>query len=519
MGMAVTTSGRGSWWFVLGLSSVVGCATSSAKLDQPYQETILPADISETAAFDPSPAPIPNSQPPVQLASHQQSSEIQPPVLEPTTILPPAVHAFEQPTFSVAQAPAPVAVDNGMIGGLSLQQIQDLALANNPTIRQSSATAFAAQDYQYQVGRYANPNVGYTGSQLADQNTDQHLVFVEQEFVTAHKLQLNENVLGHAVQAQRWDVESQRFRVLTDVRMAFLDALVAQRRMEVIDNFQQVAAKGAELAEKRFKAMETAQSDQLQAEIQLNEVEVMRQQAQFKWDAAWQAMAAIAGVPEMSKSQLVGSLNPATGDLNWDDVYHNLLANSPELRSAYSRVSKTRANLSRQEVQAIPNLTAQLQAGHDNGTGSGMINVQVGAPIPVFNANRGNISAAYREYARATHSVKRVEMSLKARLAEVSRQYDSAMVAVKRYEEQILPKAKRTLDLAEQAYEAGEFSFIQVLIVRRTYFDTNLQYIESLGELAKAHAQIDGLLLTGGLDEPGDFQDGDTLRGQTFSQQ
>lgn len=517
--MAVTTSGRGSWWFVLGISSVVGCATSSTMWDQPYQESTLPADISQTATLDPSPAPVPKTQPEVQLASHQQLPEQQPSVLEPTFLLPPAVHAFEQPTFTVAQAPAPLSVTDNVSGGISLQEIQDLALANNPTIRQSSASAFAAQDYQYQVGRYANPNVGYTGSQLADQNTDQHLVFVEQEFVTAHKLRLNENVLGHAVQAQRWDVESQRFRVLTDVRLAFLDALVAQRRIEVIDNFHEVVAKGAELAEKRFKAMETAQSDQLQAEIQLNEVEVMRQQAQYKWDAAWQAMAATAGVPNMAKSQLVGDLKAASAEMDWEDVYNNLLASSPELRAACSRVAKTRANLSRQEVQAIPNLTAQIQAGHDNGTGSGMINVQVGAPIPVFNNNRGNVSAAYREYARATHSVKRVEMSLKARLAEVSRQYDSAMVAVKRYEDQILPKAKKTLDLAEQAYSAGEFSFIQVLIVRRTYFDTNLQYIDSLGELAKAYAQIDGLLLTGGLDEPSDFQDGDALRGQTFSQQ
>lgn len=516
--MAVTTSSRSSWWFALGLSSVIGCAAPPTAWQQPYQEQIPPADVAEGSREAPPVENVSVEKPPVQLVSHQGESVLQAPKLEPTALIPPAFDAMQQPTFTVAQGPDP-AVPEMPGGGISLQEIQDLALANNPTIRQSSATAFATQDYQYQVGRYANPSAGYTGSQLADQNTDQHLVYVEQEFVTAHKLRLNENVLGHAVQAQRWDVESQRYRVLTDVRLAFLDALVAQRRMEVIDNFRQVAAKGAELAAQRFKAMETAQSDQLQAEIQLNEVEVLRQQAQYTWDAAWQAMAATAGVPEMAQSELAGQLKTDGGQMNWEEVYSNLLASSPELQAACSRVNKARANLSRQEVQAIPNVTAQLQAGHDNSTGSGMINVQIGAPIPVFNKNTGNMSAAYREYSRATHAVKRVEMSLKARLAEVSRQYDSALVAVKRYEEQILPKAKQTLDLAEQAYSAGEFSFIQVLIVRRTYFDTNLQYIDSLGQLAKAHAQIDGLLLTGGLDEPGDFAEGDALRGQTFSQQ
>ncbi|QDU78290.1 Cobalt-zinc-cadmium resistance protein CzcC precursor [Bremerella volcania] len=509
--MAVGKLNVWQWSLVLAVPSFAGCVLPYSK-PATYSEEIVPV----------APASISQSEgkPDVALVDHQEPiSVIQPPVLEPTNILPPETSPSDIPAFEVAQATKVPAIPTSTASGLTLAQLQDLALANNPTIRQISASAQAASDYRYQVGLSANPVVGYSGSQLADQNTDQHLVTVDREFVTAGKLDLNRNVLGHAVEAQKWDVESQRYRVLTDVRLAFVDALVAQRRMDVIDDFHGVVAKGAELAQKRFEAKEASQSDQLQAEIQLNEVEVLRQQAQFAWDAAWQEMAATAGVPNMQRSQLSGELNPQVGNLEWEAIYSDLLGNSPELRASYSRVHQARANMSRQEVQHIPNILAGIQAGHDNSTGSGMINVTVGAPIPVFNDNSGNVSAAYREYCRATHAVKRIEMSLKARLAGVAKEYDSALVAVERYEQQILPKAKRTLDLSEQAYAAGEFSFIQVLIVRRTYFDTNLQYISALGELAKAHAKIDGLLLTGGLDEPTDFQGSDALRGQTFSQQ
>ena len=509
--MAVGKLNVWQWSLVLAVPSFAGCVLPYSK-PATYSEEIVPLD----------PAPISKSEKKsdVKLVGHQEPfSVIQPPVLEPTSILPPEIAPADIPAFEVAQATQLPAMPKVEGAGLTLAQLQDLALANNPTIRQISASAQAASDYRYQVGLSANPIVGYAATQLADQNTDQHVVTVDREFVTAGKLDLNRNVLGHAVEAQKWDVESQRYRVLTDVRLAFIDALVAQRRIDVIDDFHAVVAQGAELAQKRFEAQEASQSDPLQAEIQLNEVEILRQQAQFSWDAAWQEMAATAGVPNMERGQLSGELNPQVGNLEWDAIYGDLLGNSPELQASYSCVHQARANMSRQEVQHIPNILAGIQAGHDNSTGSGMINVSIGAPIPVFNDNSGNVSAAYREYCRATHAVKRIEMSLKARLAGVAKEYDSALVAVERYEQQILPKAKKTLDLSEQAYAAGEFSFIQVLIVRRTYFDTNLQYIGALGELAKAHAKIDGLLLTGGLDEPTDFQGGDALRGQTFSQQ
>ncbi|GAA4430884.1 hypothetical protein GCM10023155_23990 [Bremerella cremea] len=508
---------RGNWWIALGLTGIVGCTSGPGSWKQAYHEPVAPPEVSAAAKL---PAQVAQPVPEAELVSHDQHhSVIESTSLIPTAILPPQNELIDGPIFNIAQAPTPPRVPTSAEPGVTLQYMQDLALANNPTIRQSSASALAASDYQYQVGLSANPIVGYQASQLADANTDQHVVSVEREFVTAHKLGLNQNVLGHAAEAQRWDVESQRYRVMTDVRLAFVDALVAQRRIDVIEDFQTVVAKGADLAKKRFEAREASQSDQLQAEIQLNEVEVLRQQADIAWEAAWQEMAATAGVPDMDRARLDGELSPDSANMNWENIYSTLLGSSPELRASYSRVNQARANMSRQEVQAIPNVTAQLQAGHDNGTGSGMVNLSVGAPIPVFNDNSGNISAAYREYCRATHDVKRIEMSLKARLAGVSKEYDSALVAVKRYEQQILPKAKQTLDLAEQAYTAGEFSFIQVLIVRRTYFDTNLNYITALGDLAKAHAQIDGLLLTGGLDQPTDFQGGDALRGQTFGQQ
>lgn len=402
---------------------------------------------------------------------------------------------------------------------LALVDIEQIALENNPTIRQLSASVQKARGFRNQVGLCPNPTLGYSATQLDDEDTDQHVAFVEQEFVTGEKLQLNRRVLDRSVQAFSFDLESQRLRVLTDVRVQFYEALAAQRRIELTDSFYDVTRTGTEVSRKRKEALETSQVDFLQAEVQMAEMDVARGQARVAFTGACRELMALAGVPNSPPVVLDGDLRPRALEQDWDSTYQTLIVSSPELNAARTRVQESRAMYVRQTAQATPNLTAMLGAGSDNGTGSSLINFQVGAPIPVYNRNRGNITAAYAAYCRATHEVQRIEASLKARLAAVARDFDAAAVGVKNYETVILPKADETLRLSELAYSAGEFDFLQVLIVRRTFFEANLKYVQALADLAKAHARVDGLLLTGGLDQPADFDGDDSLRGQTFSQQ
>ncbi|WP_345327521.1 TolC family protein [Novipirellula rosea] len=403
--------------------------------------------------------------------------------------------------------------------GLTLEAIESIALANNPTIAELVATTQKAAGFKTQVGLRANPMVGYNGTQIADQGTDQHTVFISQTIITGDKLALNRAVLNEALRAQLMQLEAQKYRIVTDIRITFYDALAAQQRVNLIRDFQSVADKGVDLAEQLKEAKEGSQLEVVQANVQKNEIDLTLRQAQVRYEAAWRQLAALAGDPRMIPTRLQGVLPEAESTLDWPSVASTMIASSPEVQAAQARVTRAKANLCRQNVQPIPNLDVQFAAGVDNGTGSGIINLQVGAPIPVFNRNQGNISAARAEYVRASREVERIENAIKARLAAVSGDYDSSLAAVDQYSSDILPNAKEGLELAELAYKAGETSFVQVLVARRTYFDTNLAFLTSQVQLAQARARVDGFVLTGGLDAVVDNSGDDSLRGLTFSQQ
>jgi cobalt-zinc-cadmium efflux system outer membrane protein len=361
--------------------------------------------------------------------------------------------------------------------------------------------------------------LGYFGSQLADLGTDQHGPFIEQEFVRGDKLQRNRQVLQYTLRVQSCEAQAQRLRVLTDVRTRFYEALAAQQELAAIREFTVIAERGLQVANFRKEAEEASEIDVLQSRTLLSEIQLARAQVEARYRGAWGDLTAIAGVPDLMPMRLASDVPAPIEYPSWETIAADTLARSPEMAAASELVGEKRAFLARQQVQPVPNLIAQVGGGYDNGTNTGLINVQVGAPLPLVNKNTGNIAAAQADYVRAVQNARRVEYSIRSRLARTAQEYDAALASVQKYEQEIIPQTQRALTLSEQAYAAGELYFLQVLVVRRSFFDAQVELIKARARLAQAGALVEGLVLTGGLDLTPDYTSGDGLRGQSFGGQ
>ena len=119
----------------------------------------------------------------------------------------------------------------GALPGMTLAQLEDMAARCNPTLAQAAARVQAAHGQYVQAGLYPNPVVGYQASEIGDEGrAGQQGGFIGQEVVTAGKLRLNRDIASQEIRQAEYAWEAQRFRVLSDVRRAFYDVLVAQRR-------------------------------------------------------------------------------------------------------------------------------------------------------------------------------------------------------------------------------------------------------------------------------------------------
>lgn len=384
--------------------------------------------------------------------------------------------------------------------GMTLGELEAMAERCNPTLVQALARVQAARGQYLQVGLYPNPVVGYQGTEIGNEGrAGQQGGFVGQEIVTAGKLRLNRDVASQEIRQAEYAWEAQRFRVLTDVRRGFYEVLVAQRAMELTEQLVGIGERGVKAAEELRKAKEVARTDVLQARIEFDSAKLLLERARNRYTGAWRSLAAVVGDPALQPTSLAGSLQDGTVQLTWEDTLNRLWASSPQLAGAQAGVARAQAALNRECAGRIPNVDVQAGVQYDNATRDTIAGVQVGVPIPIYNRNQGNIRRAQAELTAAQYEVGRVRLALQQRLATVFEQYATAHQQVGRYTSDILPNAQESLKLVSAGYRQGEFSYLVLLTAQRTYFQTNLAYLDALRELRTSAAAIEGNLLTDSL--------------------
>lgn len=405
----------------------------------------------------------------------------------------------------LSQPPSVEVIPPGTVQGMATQSLEladleAIALAQNPSLVQAGARVDAARGDWVQAGLPPNPTGGYSASEVGNEGRGgQQGGYVGQEVVTAKKLQLSRAVAAQEVKVAEAQFAAQRQRVLSDVRINFYEVVVAQRRVEIAEELVNVSQRAADVAKSFLEHEQGNRVDLLQARVEASSANILSENSQNDYVASWRRLAAVLGSPMMEPVQLEGDLEANLSDMSFDEAMGRLLASSPELAAAQSGVDRARWAVDRAYAGRIPNVDLQGSVQHDNVTHNEIANIQVGMPLPFWNRNQGGIRRARAELAGAQGDVLRVELSLQQRLASAYQRYVNARQQVERYKLDILPDAQSSLDLVTNGYKQGEFGFLMLLTSQRTFFQTNLAYLDSLRQLRESRALIDGMLLTDSL--------------------
>lgn len=384
---------------------------------------------------------------------------------------------------------------------LSLDELENLAVSNNPTIKAAEALVIQQQGLLRQLTRYPNPTVGWvqsTPSQRSQGATQG--AFISQDIVTAGKLRVAGAAERVDVEWRRWQLQAQIGRVLNDVRMRYYEVLGAQEAAQAATELERLAS--ADLADLRklLEAKQASRPDVLQAEIHLAAVRASLQDAKLRHRAAWQQLANLAGVPQLQPALLPNRQEPEIPQLDWDASLERLLGESPVLRAQATQVREAELELELQRRLVVPNLNVQTVLQRDYVKNFNQVSTLVSAPIPLWNRNRGNILNAEGTLRLQKQEYERLRLALADQLASSFQQYLSARNQLD-YLREILPRTEENVRLTIQAFKAGQsgFDFLRVRDAEDTYLRTKTSYINALTSLRKVATEIAGLELTGGL--------------------
>jgi cobalt-zinc-cadmium efflux system outer membrane protein len=402
--------------------------------------------------------------------------------------------------------PSPVAVPEPVplppVDGVAVQKLltlteaETLATGSHPALRESAAQVRALNGKWVQVGLRPNPTIGYSGVQIGDAGTaGQQGGFVEQEFVTAGKLDLNRSIVSREQQAVEQRLQRTQLQVITTVRKYYFEALSAERSVILARQLSDIAGQSVRVSEQRFKALDIPKTALLQSQIESESASLLEQQANERHEAAWRRLASVVGMQSERPAALEDVLARPLPELDFATVSERLKRDSPELSELRFDVEQARAAVERASAGRVPNMNVLAGVQHDYAAQDTIANVQVSIPLPLFDRNQGAIAQACGQLSAAQAALQARELALDQQLSLTMRDYRTARERVTKYASKVLPAARETLDMISKGYQQGQLDYLQVLTVQQTYAAKNLSYLQDLETAWKEWAEIDGLLV------------------------
>jgi outer membrane protein, heavy metal efflux system len=401
---------------------------------------------------------------------------------------------------------------------LRLEDLERMALRNNPTVAQAEAAVRAAEGRRVQAGLMPNPIIGYAGEELSPRafgQKSEHYIFGEQEIPLGGKLKKSRDIFARERAQAQAEAAAQRQRVLNAVRALYYEALGAQQLVETRGELAKLANEAVEVTGELFNTGAADRPDVLQIQVEARRAALDLIMVENERDQIWRQIAAVVGDPFLRPARLAGDLEEGLPILELDQLLGALLSESPEIKGARNGIERARASLTRARAEPAPNLFLRGGMGYSSelletnppqplGRKSGPeAFVEVGVRIPLFNRNQGAIAAASAELEFAEREERRVELSLRARTAAAFRSYQNALTVATEYREQIVPRARQAYDLYLASFKQMAAAYPQALIAQRTFFQTQTEYVRALVDVWRNATQLQGFMLTGALDAPG----------------
>jgi cobalt-zinc-cadmium efflux system outer membrane protein len=164
---------------------------------------------------------------------------------------------------------------------------------------------------------------------------------------------------------------------------------------------------------------------------------------------------------------------------------------NPDLAKLDASLEQSKGALDLEKANSIPDPNVSLGVVQIPSASDQAFMLGVSLPIPVFNANRGNIQRARSTVSRTELDNRQTALGISTELNRAEQQMENAYLQSQTLQTQIMPSADKAFRLSREGYGLGRFQYIEVLDAQRSLFGVKQQHVAALKEyhIARANAE------------------------------
>jgi cobalt-zinc-cadmium efflux system outer membrane protein len=390
----------------------------------------------------------------------------------------------------------------------TLADLQQIAATNSPTLRQAAADVEAARGNLIQAQTYPNPTLalGFTPSNNGS-TPGAEIITLDQKVSTVGKIKLASAAAQKALDNAELALRRARSDLSTQVRNAYFAFLVNLETVRVskalavfTDEMYRIQE---DVTEHGFGAVYEPAALRAQAFT----TRLALQQAIANYIYSWKSLVAVVGLPQLPLSEVSGRVDRIIPYYDYDAVLAYALRNHTDVLTARNTVEQARYNLKLAQVTPIPDFdfNVGLQKDFALAPFGVMPTMTVSIPLPVWDKNKGNITAAEAALVRASEEPHHVAVAITNNLATAYANYKNNLSGLEYYRKFILPDQVRTfrgvyerrrVDILGVPGLASPPAFADLVTAEQTLVSNVQTYLGILGTLWSSVTSVADFLQT-----------------------
>jgi outer membrane protein TolC len=374
---------------------------------------------------------------------------------------------------------------------LTLDEVERIALAENPQIHVAARKVAAAEAHVPLAGALDDPQAMYRGWQVPltrpwDYNSAQNMLMLGQSFPGKGKRQLRTSIAQSDVEMAKQDLEAVRLRVRVEVRKAFFDELHALDDLRVHDEHVGIAQQAIEAARIKYSVGKIPQVEILKAQIALTRL--AEHMIRFDRDAevARAHLNALMGRPpeapiEVRYEYALESTLPSLASL-----VATAMQARPDLAEAAAAEERSRREEKLAKKSMVPDFSVaagyMLMPSGQNPRSNYMLEGSMSLPWMNRKKHDAEVSEAAVAVSEKSAEIAAMKNEALGQIQESLADAHAAQRLARVYHDALKPQAEQTLHAAVVAYENDQASFLDLLDSQMTVVDVDLASIDATAD-------------------------------------
>ena len=392
----------------------------------------------------------------------------------------------------------------------SIEEYVQLGLLRNPSIAAAQHRVEAARNRVPQAIALPDPMLN-TNTHLAPIQTaageQAFSLGISQKWTPVDRRLTLAAMAADEVAIAQAALEQKRLEVAEAIRKTGYQLLSVRRSIEITNEDLESLQQIAEVVRRQYEVKQSVtQQDVLNVQLEQSRVENQRTSLRQQEQSLQARLSRWIHVDPDSRLTIVDSLTDKIAEFDVDRLVQLAVERRPELRSQMASVRQTAKAVRLARLAAKPDVTFGLNWIATSSTGiSPVANgddsllLGLGFNLPVDRSRiQAGICEARSNQTAAEYQLVSLQDRANEEVFDIVTQLDGTRETLMLIQEDIIPKAERTLEIAIDGYSTDTIEYVQLIANWRSIYRYRIseaslqaQYLQLLAELARSVGQID----------------------------